>query len=1356
MDNPNITFDPTLSKQINAYNKQQQALGYQTDQSKTLPPKPTTLEPNPEQEAEEAIKAAKQNSAPTGQSFTQNFVENVRETLEGGFAVPISLLDFGIDAAATITSPIPKVGPAVQNFNTKWDDMTRFKNPLIQKIREISSVVVPTLLPASKAVTAIRGLQASKAVKVGLGLTAAAGIDAAVIGLSDQGNEDNTVRVLSNVFPSVFGPGGAFPVPESWKTADGESPAVRKQKNMLDSAAFSVVGDVLGYVVSGAKPVMRWFKPLDDKAKAYKEATQLQSNAETYKRITEIDQALKTDPSTANARILKEERDKLLKQVNEGPITDANSSGPYERSLLDANANRANQIDEEAILQLDLGLTDYSPQITPGLALPGANATQAIPPANVAHNKATTAAIKKGIADGDPVPLGSPAFFKKFLVLGRHRDAIQALAKQGVKAGKYDAVVDGVRISSNEMDEAAWEIYTDIMRPGMDPKELRDKFLPKMDIKRNDAGEEIFYFSGLQTKAAKQAIADLSDLYLGREVTESAARLMDTFGREIASFTEGARTFRELADDDRIHDLVGDKLEFLLAEQNLSDYIAGFALSQRRNWYSSLFKAKDAEELTNVINKEFSDIYQTAAEKAKAFRNQLDVAAEQSPQLVKALYDTFSYTNGDVDSIVKLTKYFNQQFDLGGFLFTKPTKGKMNELYRGFFNVRYNNILSGLASAKAFVGSSTLLITKPLTALLAHGAEAVFKRDLEPIKRGLYFYSGFVQTNQRALGDAWRRIQQVHSDPDTFMEAVRRDHQIIQDEKWAALDQAAKAFEETGKFGNLVLYRAAKGMHNMAKMSVFRYGTTLMSGIDAYTDTFMGTLSARVKAYDDVFTKYGEVTPELLQKAEASHYAKLFDTNGVLKDKYAKYGSGEIAMNLDSNTADAINRITDAIPAMKTFIMFPRTAVNYAKVAMSYTPIAYIPGVSKQAKTLYAGKDINKIKDALMEHGIDFDTEDNAMAIYQNLRSEYLGRLMFSSSVIAGAFGLAVQGRLRGNGPVNAADRKKLLDNYNWRPKTIKIGDKWVSYEGLPMVEFLLATVGDVSYYAQDIGSSMSQTIQDKLAWTISATFLNNTPLQGLEPLLAMTTGDDAAASRFLAREIRSLIPASGGLAVIARAVDSAQKDIYNDLIGYVQQNVPVARNGIPNRIDYWTGRPINDFDNPILRALNALNPVQVTDDGEDWRQWLVNSGWTGFDFIKTSSDGVPYTAEQREAIGELIGQQQIWKQVKAIMHNKSYNDEIAQFKALARRGASFPDLEIKASKMRVYDELNSIVRAAKENAEQSLLFQGENPELSHTNLAQDRLDMLVESGEATQAVKEAQVYQEEINNLRKYNSLTP
>ena len=1354
MDNPIVTFDPTLADRIKEHNETLELTGSEPQTVATN--EVVTEEQTPEENAEDTAQIQNEaDSEPSNQSFLEGAVMNIAE---GAAAAPISLLDFGIDAAATVTSPVPGLGDAVQDFNESWDNMTRFKNPLIQKIREFTSIVVPTILPVGMATNAIRGLQLARTAKAGLSVAAAAGIDGIVIGLSDQGLEDNTVRVLSDTFPTVFGPEGAFPVPESWKTADGESPAVTKQKNILDSVAFSVVGDALGFIVSGAKPALSWFKPLDNKAKEYKQLTLLENNPETYKRIVDIDTALKNKPTPAEKRALVAERKKLTDQLNSSPVTDANTGTAYEKAILDANESRAAQIDEEAIRQLDLGITGYSPEINSKAAVPGSTIAQAIPPANVAHNKATVAAIKMGISEGDNVPLGSSVFWGKAVQAGNHREAIEKLVKEGDKAGEFAAIVDGFRITPKNMDESAWKIYADIMRAGADFKELREKFAQNIVVQ--DDGTKVKYFTNKATKAAFLAIQDLVDLYIGREVTASSARVMDTLGREITSTTEAARTFRELADDDAIRKQVGEKLEFLLAEHGLNSYIAGWTLQQRKGWFQKLVDNvagnKDSQKYAVDLNKELNDIAKQSLEKARKFKQQLDIAAETSPELVTALFDTYSYTKGDVDSIHKLSQYFSKQFDIRGLFSSKATNGQMNELVRGFFNVRYNNILSGLAAAKATVGAGTLLITKPLTAMLGHGAEAVMRRDMEPIKRGLYFYSGWLQTHNRAMLDAVRRIKEVNHDPEAFMSAIRKDHQIINDGKWQTLDAISKTDAARGNFGNMFLYRTTKFMHNMAKMSVFRYGTTLMSGVDAYTDTFMATLTSRVKAYDDVFTKYGYVTPELLDKAERMHYGKLFDTNGVLNDKVAKYGSGEIAMNLDSELANNINALTSAYPVIKSFMMFPRTAVNYAKIGLSYTPIAGIPGITKQAETLYAGNNIDKIKQVLGKHGIDFDQTPNAIAVYENLRNEYVGRLMFGTGIVAALGGYAFAGNIRGNGPVSASERRKLRDNYNWRPKTIKVGDKWVSYEGLPMVEFMLATIGDMAYYAQDIGSSMSQDIAEKLAWTISATFLNNTPLQGLEPLLQIVNGDEAAAAQLAARELRSLIPLSGGLGTIARSIDSAQKDIYNDLTSYVAQNVPGYRNEIPNRIDYWTGNPINDFDNPFLRALNAVNPVQVTDDGEEWRQWLVNSGWTGFDFIKTSSKGVPYTAEQREAIGQLIGQQKLFEKVKVMMGNKSYNDEIAEMKELARKGTSFEDLELKASKMKVYRALNDLVRDAKLRAEQNTQFQFENPELRHTSLAQQRVDKLVERGQPAQAAKAAQQYQKEIDNLRKYNSLTP
>ena len=63
-----------------------------------------------------------------------------------------------------------------------------------------------------------------------------------VIGLSDQGEDHNALRALSDFFPGVFGEKGTVPIPNWAKTLDSDSPRVRKYKNMFDTGGLSVIG----------------------------------------------------------------------------------------------------------------------------------------------------------------------------------------------------------------------------------------------------------------------------------------------------------------------------------------------------------------------------------------------------------------------------------------------------------------------------------------------------------------------------------------------------------------------------------------------------------------------------------------------------------------------------------------------------------------------------------------------------------------------------------------------------------------------------------------------------------------------------------------------------------------------------------------------------------------------------------------------------------------------------------------------------------------------------------------------------------------------------------------------------------
>jgi hypothetical protein len=443
----------------------------------------------------------------------------------------------------------------------------------------------------------------------------------------------------------------------------------------------------------------------------------------------------------------------------------------------------------------------------------------------------------------------------------------------------------------------------------------------------------------------------------------------------------------------------------------------------------------------------------------------------------------------------------------------------------------------------------------------------------------------------------------------------------------------------------------------------------------------------------------GDELAQQLARAEKLAYDESFDAMGNLTDAAAKNASGELALNLDDETATWLTRGINRLPILKPFFMFPKTGVNGVKMAMSYTPIATLPGMNKYSKVLWAGDNLDKIKEALMEHGIAYDGVANGMAIFKGLEAEYRGRVAFGALTSSALLGHALAGNIRGNGPVNAGERKKLRDNFGWQPKTINVAGKWISYAGYEPLDTILTLVGDLAYYSKDIGSTLTEDWTSKLAWTLAATFTNKTWTAGLEPVVSVANGDETAISRFLANEVRSAIPMSGALGVVSNAITSSQKDIYNDLIGYVTNKVPGLSSQLPEQIDIYTGKALNDIDNPVLRAINAVNPVKISEGTEPWRQWLIDTGWDGLQMIRKDSTGNhEYTPQERETLYKYIGEQQLWKEFDKLSKNKKYNDQLDRVRAMRVQGR--PSEEIEAAQTEVYSVMSKIMSEAQKAAE--------------------------------------------------------
>jgi len=307
-------------------------------------------------------------------------------------------------------------------------------------------------------------------------------------------------------------------------------------------------------------------------------------------------------------------------------------------------------------------------------------------------------------------------------------------------------------------------------------------------------------------------------------------------------------------------------------------------------------------------------------------------------------------------------------------------------------------------------------------------------------------------------------------------------------------------------------------------------------------------------------------------------------------------------------------------------------------------------------------------------------------------------------------------GNIRGNGNYNASRRKKERDQFGYEPKTINIGGKWVSYKGIWGIEQILSIMGDISYYAKDLNEPALANWQGKMAWILASSFLNETPLQGFEPLIAATNGDMSGWNRLIANTSRSFLPMSGGAGVLANALDSAQKDLDGEVHEYIANRLPGFKNTLPDQIDIYTGQPLNDIDNPFLRILNAVSPLKVSGTREPWRVWLQEIQYDGLSILQKDSTGsYEYTPQERELIYKYIGELNISKEIEKLMKIPEYKNSIEELRVHRSTNADLLNerITLKKKNLPVYQRINNIIRNAQKAAEIRLLQ--ERPDIVET-----------------------------------------
>ena len=1242
----------------------------------------------------------------------------------------LAYADFANDALGTVV-------PGYGKLDDRWDEKTKLDNPVYQGVRRILSVVLPAIHTGGKInqTLSARGVNQYPWLAKNLTRLGAHGLaDGTIAVLSDTSEDDNAAKVVADMLPGMFGSKGRIPFPDSWKTSESNSPAANKAIHFWENFGLAGFGTILGAFIdskSGVKNAVDFIEPLDEISAKYKQLELFKTaDSEDLIRLQELNTLIssgKLNRQTENQIIneIIEINDRLGTTTTLNDLLRRKELGLIDEADAAARRKLAN-VDEAKQLELEL-----DPDISPGILDPASEARRSVPPANVARNMADTTAIKNGTSEGDPAPIITEAMREKGLMVGsRSRDAVMGVAEETRDVGRFNAVVDGIRYSTKQMNAAAWDIYTSIIA-AENLDDVKALFYENRDVKNFLMGRfKVDVMNEEQARAAAFALRDLTDRFLGREVSEASARVMDTLGRESATLAESIQQGAGYVDESRVMDLIIDKMQFLLDEYALNKYLSGWSL-RNKNWFDQV-PPKELDTVIEQLTKEFTDAENAIHARNLRFTETLKETKKVKPHFLRPLVDAYAHTNGDVDTLAKLNKWASSQVTPMGML-KSPDPKEMNLFAKAAWSVVMNNVLSGLSAFRAGVGNTYALIMKPITAVLGHGIWGVTD-EFEGLKRTVYTYGSIYETNRRALSDGFQMMKKAHKDPDMMIKAYRKDFTFQADKKWDIMDEMRGAWEVEGDYGKIIQHDAASLLKDLGRHPALRYGMTGLVFPDAYTSTMLAHYLSRVRAYDDVFSEFGFADWTKIHAAEAEHYKKFFDANGLIKDDVLRSVAGEIQLNLDDGLANWINKGTNAYPITKFLAMFPRTSSNYIKASASWTPLSLIPGFNKYSKTIYA-RTKDDIAKALAEHGIDMATTPNAQVIFENLRAEYTGRLAFSTLMVGTLWQYAMGGNIRGNGHYNASRRTKERDNFGYEPKTINIGGKWVSYKGIWGIEQMLSILGDMAYYAKDLNEPVLASWQSKLSWTLAASFLNETPLQGFEPLIAATNGDLSGWTRLIANTSRSFLPLSGGAGVLANAISSSQKDLEGEVREYIANRLPGFNHALPEQIDIWTGTPLNDIDNPFLRILNAMSPIKVSGTREPWRVWLQEIQYDGLSRLKKDSTGsYEYSAKEREVIYQYLGEMKLYKEIERIMKNPKYKEDIAALRVHRSTNADLLNdrLSLKKKQLPVYQEINFVLRRAQQEAENRLLM--EHPEIADVIRAQQEINYNMKKGNVERA----------------------
>ena len=602
----------------------------------------------------------------------------------------------------------------------------------------------------------------------------------------------------------------------------------------------------------------------------------------------------------------------------------------------------------------------------------------------------------------------------------------------------------------------------------------------------------------------------------------------------------------------------------------------------------------------------FADVDKQVKEHVKSLQLAVQLAGKTGDDsLLNGIREMISQANhpSDVESLMTFLRTKMRGGELNG---TKKT----GELVRQLGMVMTNSVLSGPKTpVRAIMGTSSAVFLRPMAQMVGaalSGNGKIYRESLADV-------NGMIQ----AIPDSFKLFKSKlnsYWSGDIADIKTRFSEQTAGDSNWEAMKYLT---EKEGTAGDKAAFYLANIARAANDNKFLTYSTKLMASTDDAFGYILGRGRLRAKAYrqvlDEVGGEYGKITPDMVAKAESNFVDSIFDAEGGLKDEYIKGAKKEATLTQELNGfAKGLNTVFQENPWARPFFMFARTGVNGLNLTAKHTP-GFNFLVEEWNDIAFAKPgDFSKVK----KYGIE-TAQDLA-----NARAIQNGRLAMGAGVIFMAGQKFLSGELHGNGPADRQKRQTWIDA-GWRPRTIKFGDAWVSYDAFEPFNQLLSIIGDIGDHQELMGEEWATDNFQKLSLVVAQGITSKSYMAGLQQFIELFSGRPGQINRMLAQLGNNSLPLSSLRNELGKIFTPYTRELGSDIGSSIRNrnllSESLAAEPLPIKYDMLTGQPIKDHDF-ITRMFNAISPVQFNMDYSPGRKLLFDSGYD----LRTSTYSAP------------------------------------------------------------------------------------------------------------------------------------